>query len=230
MSKHIKRIAAPKTWNLLRKENKFVVKPKSSHKESHAISVISVLRDMLNYTDITAQVKKVLNQGEIMVDGRIVKDKKRGIGLMDVLSIKSLNEHYRMLIDKRGKLFLKKIPESESKLKICRIVNKKITKGKKKQYSLHDGRTIFSEENYSIGDSLLIEIPLQRVIEYFKLDKGVFVYIIDGKYKGESGIVEDIKPMMKRTILKIKTDGSTIETLKAYALAIGIEKPKITIN
>ncbi|MGB9748254.1 MAG: 30S ribosomal protein S4e [Candidatus Woesearchaeota archaeon] len=229
MSKHIKRIAAPKTWKLLRKENKFAVKPKSSHKEAHALPIITVLRDMLGYVDITAQAKKVMNQKEIMIDGKIVKDKKRGIGVMDVLSIKSLNEHYRILIDKKGKLCLKRIPESESRLKICRIINKKISRGKKKQYGLHDGRTILAEENYNIGDSLLIEIPSQRIVEHFKLDKGVFVYVVDGKYRGVNGVVEEIKPKMKITVLKIKSDSATIETLKSYVIIVGNEKPKITI-
>jgi small subunit ribosomal protein S4e len=229
MSKHIKRIAAPKTWSLLRKENKFTVKPRASHKESHAISIITALRDMLGYVDITAQAKKVIHKGEIMIDGKVVKDKKRGIGIMDVLSIKSLNEHYRMLIDQKGKLCLKKIPESESRLKICKIINKKIIKNKKKQYCLHDGRTIISDNNYEIGDSLLIEIPSQKIVEHFKLEKGVFVYVVDGKYKGAKGVVEEIKPKMKRAVLKIKSDSSEIETLKSYALVVGNEKPRIIL-
>ncbi|MEM2121563.1 MAG: 30S ribosomal protein S4e [Candidatus Woesearchaeota archaeon] len=229
MSKHIKRIAAPKTWKLLRKEKKFVVKPRSSHKEDHSISIVNILRDMLRYADVTAQVKKILNQKEIFVDGKVVKDKKRGVGLMDVVSIKSLNEHYRMLVDEKGKLFLKKIPETESKLKICKIINKKMIKGNKKQYTLHDGRTIISDNDYNIGDSLMIEIPSQKILEHFKLDKNVFVYIVEGKYSGTRGIIEDIKKQTKKTILRIKTETGHIETLNDYALVLGKEKPKITI-
>ena len=57
---------------------------------------------------------------DVLVDGRIVKDSKFPVGLMDIVSIPKLNQHYRMLLDRRGKFELVKIPQGKEQWKLCR--------------------------------------------------------------------------------------------------------------
>ena len=230
MSRHIKRIAAPKTWQLLRKAKKYVIKPLSSQRIEHTIPIVLAIRDLLNYAKTASEVKKLLNEKQVMVDGKIVKDKKRGVALMDVVSFPKIKEHYRVLLNKQGKLYLKKITEQESKIKICKITAKKMIGKNKKQYTTHDGCTIITDKDYKVSDSLVIEIPEQKITKHISFDKNKIGYVILGKYAGQLGKIEEITQEMKRARVKISTKQGKIETLRKYVLIIGDEKPVISVE
>jgi small subunit ribosomal protein S4e len=48
-------------------------------------------------------------QANLLVDGRIRKDPKFPLGLMDVLSIPRIKKNYRVLIDVKGRFVLNEI-------------------------------------------------------------------------------------------------------------------------
>ena len=90
---------------------------------------------------------------------------------MDVLSIPVSNEYYRMFINKNKKLQLLKTNKDESSIKVCKIIGKTTLKKGLVQLNLFDVRCILvKKDNYKVGESLLLELPSQKIKEHFKIN------------------------------------------------------------
>jgi small subunit ribosomal protein S4e len=76
-----------------------------------------------------------------------------------------------------------------------------------------------------VGDSVLIEVPEQKIKEMLKLDRNSLVLITEGKNSGKISSVEDIN----EGIMKCRSNDESFETLKSYAFVIGKEKPLIRV-
>ena len=229
MSKHLKRYFAPKTWNIKRKGITYITKPSpGTHKIGVSMPLNVILRDILNYAESNREVKFILENRNVEVDGIRRKDYRFPVGLLDVLSLNDTNEHFRIVLDKRGKINLIKIGLEEKGLKMYKITGKKSIKGKI-QLNLYDGKNILVKENdYKIGDTLLMTLGKNVVIkEKVSLDKNALIYLIGGTHIGQTGKVQDI---IGNRILYKDESGDTIETLKEYAFAIGKDKPLISVS
>jgi small subunit ribosomal protein S4e len=108
MTFRLKRGAAPRTWTVPRKGTKWIKRPAPGpHAQDESIPILLVIRDMRRIASTAREARLLLRQGSILVDGKVVKDEARGVGLMDTVSFAApLNEHFRVLKDRRGKLVL----------------------------------------------------------------------------------------------------------------------------
>ncbi len=192
--KHLSRLAAPKTWKIKRKGIKWISRPlPGTHSIDRSIPLNLVFINLLNYARTNKEVKHILNNQEIFVDGVRRKNPRFAIGVMDVLAIPKLEQYFRVLLTRKGKLRLLPIEEKEANLKLCRIKNKRAIKNKI-QLNLGDGRNILTEKDeFKVRDTVVIEVPSQKIKEVLKLEKGNLVYLTRGKHVGDVGIVEAIK-------------------------------------
>ena len=170
--KHLKTYKAPKTWPIHPKEDTWTVKPSAgSHSIENSLSLTLVIRDILKLADNSREAKRIINSGNVLVDGRVIKDYKFPVGFMDIIEIPKTGEVYRVLLDKKGRLQLNKIEENDSKL--CKIVNKSTIKGGKIQVNLHDGKNVIIDENdYNVGDVIDLKVPDHEINEVFELKEG----------------------------------------------------------
>lgn len=226
--KHMKRLVAPKTWRIERKKTKFITRPNpGAHSYALGMPLNLIFKDVLNHCKTSKEVKDVLKDKEILVDGIRRKEVRFIIGFMDVLSIPVLKEEYRMLLDKKGKLNLIKIKKNEADLKISKIKGKKVLGKNKIQLNLSDGKNLLVKENkYRVSDSLLLKIPEQTIKEIIKLEKGAIVILTGGKHIGLVGEVEEIKDK----VIIIKIENELLETKKDYAFAVGNKKAAISLS
>lgn len=226
VKRHLKRLNIPKSWNIYKKE-KFTVRPKpGAHTFELGMPLSLAIRDLLKYAKTSNEVKKILNNKEIIVDGKIRKNYRFMVGFMDVVSIPKLKKNYRVILNKKGRLFLLQITEQEAKVKVCKIIGKKLIKGKT-QLNLLDSRNILvDKDSYKVGDSLLIELPGQNIKEHIKLEKGANVFVMGGKKTGTLCTVEDIKG---RKII-CKHENSIFEVLFDYVFAVGKDKALIRLE
>lgn len=224
--KHLKRLNTPKTWRLSR-ENKYITRPNpGSHSFQNGFSLVYLLRDKMKIVNNAREAKYLLNTSEVLIDGQRRKDLKFIVGLMDTISIPSLKKVYRLTYDLKGHLSPLEINENESKLKICKITGK-TSNGKKIQLNLFDGKNILVEKGeYKVGDSLLITLPENKIKETIKMENGIIVMIVGGKY---AGTVTKIKNMQDGT-LTFSTKGRDFQTAKKYAFALGKDKSSITVQ
>lgn len=219
---HLKRYSMPEFWPLARKTERYVTAPMPGpHPKYSCIPLKIIVRDSLKFAESSAEAKKILNAGKVLVDKNVRKEPKFPVGFMDVFEIPELHVRHRVSIGKRG-LFLEKIKEEETVYKLCKIIGKVTVKGGAHQFNLHDGRNVLAKGSYRIGDSLLIEVPGQKILKHFSLRKGESALIIAGRNMGTTGKIKDIKErknMLEKSTITIETEkGKDIETLKDYVM------------
>jgi len=233
-SKHQKRISAPKTWKIERKTHYWAVKPRPGpHPKDRSLPLLVIVRDVLKLADNSREAKKIIKEGKILVDQRVRKDGKFPVGLFDSISIPDMDEHYRMLIDKHGRLTLYEISSEDAKMKLCRVNNKKVIRGGVVQLNMHDGRNLLQPESLVVKtkDSLLLSLRDNCILNRFAYDKGSKVFIVGGKHVGEVGEIEEIitirspEPNMVR--VRSLSDGEIFETIEAYVFVVGEEKVEL---
>jgi small subunit ribosomal protein S4e len=190
MSGRIKRMAAPQRWPLKRKTDYWVVKPSPGpHETDFSLPLLVVVRDTLKLCNNAREARALINACTFSVDGRIRKDYRYPVGLMDVLRVKGEEGGYRMLIDRRRKLHLMPIPPEECGWKICRVEGRKTLPGGRQQILLHDGRTVISDIAVRTGDVLRLGLPEQKIVEVMQLKQGAKALVTGGSHVGEIATV-----------------------------------------
>lgn len=230
MKKHIKRMAAPKTWAITRKTSHWVTKPRPGpHGTAEAIPLLSVVRDMLRLCDNSREARFIIGSREISVDGKVVTDYKYPVGLMDVVTVNRTKQSYRMLVDYKAKLRLVPIDEAEKGWKLVRIDDKTTVRGGKTQLNLHDGRCILlPKDQYKTGDVLKIELPSQKVLKAYKLEKGSLALLTGGSHPGTIQTVEDYQ-VRRGSAPNLVTFKEGFSTVKENVFVVGDKTPEIRL-
>jgi small subunit ribosomal protein S4e len=174
----------------------------------------------------------VIYEGKITVDGIKRKSLHHGIGLMDVVELDGVSDVYR-LIPQNGQILQPlKIDISEKSKKILKLTSKTTIKDGKTQLGFHDGRSMIADIKINVGDSCLMQIPEQKILEVIKLEKGSQVNVTKGENAGKIGKVEEVKEgtftLPKR--VEISVDERKIEIPVDIILTVGKEKPVIQIR
>jgi len=219
-----------------RKERTWVVSPRPGpHKKFESIPLLIIVRDILKLADNGSEAKKIIKAKEIMVDGKPRIDHKYPVGLFDVVAIPKLNKQYRVVPTKDG-LNLIEISKNESGLKLCRINGKTLVKNGFLQLNLHDGKNIFIKEKvkkdpYKTGDSLIIEVPGQKIKKHIMMEKGTTGIVIGGQNIGNIVKIKEIIKTRSREPNKVicEMKEKEFEAIKDYVFVVGKTKPEIKV-
>jgi len=224
MKAHIKRQAMPKTWDIKRKKIRFVARPFPGGKFNFGVPLVVILRDILHKGKTSKEVKSILLNNEVFVNGVKRKEIKFFVGLMDVLSIPSSKEYFRVLVNKKSEIEILSITKEESEKLLCKIINKSLVKGKC-QLNLHNGRNILIDQKgeYNVGDSVLL--IKNQIKECIKLEKDSLAYLIGGKHIGRIVAINDIKDK----IIKCGIKDDVFDVVKNHIFVVGKEKPLISL-
>jgi small subunit ribosomal protein S4e len=217
---HLKRLAMPRSWPLPRKTTVWVTRPSpGAHTLEHCMPITLVLRDVLGMAKTAREVRYILHNELAQVDGRVVKDTRRGVGLMDVLSVG--DEHFRCVLDHNGRLRYRPISAAESSWKVCRIDGKSTIKGGKTQLNLHDGRNILVDDAqaYNTGDSLKLNLPDQKILEHIRFGEGTRCFLIGGAHVGSTADVKEY--IVKRSSMPNEVQFDGFDTVARNVFAVG---------
>ncbi|MBI4016240.1 MAG: 30S ribosomal protein S4e [Candidatus Aenigmarchaeota archaeon] len=221
MSRHMKKYAAPRSWNILRKDQMFIKKPTAGPASLELSQTLDLTLKQLKLARTARETKRILTGLDVLVDGRKVRESAFPLGVMAVLSFPKTNMHYRMMLDAKGRLVAQKIDVQQAVLKITKIINKTKVSGGKIQLNMSDGRNILVEKGaYKVGDSLVIGVPDQVVKEHLPLAANSNILLLSGKQAGVSGILTEI--IGKK--ISYTHDGKQSETCRDYALVTGPSK------
>ncbi len=233
MSKRsLKRLAAPKTWPIKRKENKWVTRPcPGGQPIDRGIPINILFKNLLKLTKTTRETKQILKDGKILINKIPRTDYKFHVGLFDVIELPT-QHYFRLLFNKKGKFILHPIKKEESSLIIYKIVNKSVLKDKKIQFNLHNGKNIIIEkDNYKVGDTITLD-EKNNINHHLKFEKGALLYLFGGKHIAEIVTLQAIHKAQgsQPNRIEVKLDNkSTFDTLKKYSFVVGKEKPIITL-
>ncbi len=221
---HLKRLFAPKTWRIKRKNITFILRPNpGAHTLKTSFPIKLALID-LNLAQTSREARYILKNHKVLVNNKQVKDIAYPLGLFDILSFPELKENYIVLLDKKEKIRLVKTKLNNLLLKLD---NKKQVRGNKTQLIFHSGRTLLipsnESNNYSIGDSFLFDLKNKKIIEHIKLEKGSKIYLFRGRHVGHIAEIIDFKG----TQIFCKIKEFKFETKTKYAFAINNEIEKI---
>ncbi|MCH6571134.1 MAG: 30S ribosomal protein S4e [Thaumarchaeota archaeon] len=232
-SKKLKRQMAPLFWGITRKSKRFVITVRpGSHPKNNSIPTAVFLRDTLKIVTTLREAKSVIYGGKVSVDGVKRKSLHHSIGLMDVVELENIPDVYR-LVPQDGKVLKPlKIDQSEKTKKLSKVTSKTSIKDGKTQLGFHDGRSIISDTAINVGDSCLIEIPKQKILDVVKLEQGCQAIIIRGVNAGQVGTVDKIEEgtfsLPRRVLLAFGERKIQIPT--DMIMVVGKNKPVIQVR
>ena len=241
--KHLKRKPAPKIWPIHRKEAVWTVKPKPGpHPLSRCIPLTLIVRDMLQFAKTGKEAKTIISQGKIKVNGKVQREERFLVGLMDVISIPDTEKVYRVMPYEKG-LFLHPIESDEAEFKLYRIEDKNVVRGGHVQLNFHDGTSVLirvndpkkpEEDVYQTLDTLKLSIPDRELLGHMKLTVGTPAIIIGGKNIGKYGKITAIeeKPDQKRRNLLVTIEdknGNQFQTILNFIFVLGDTEPSISL-
>ena len=232
-SKKLKRQMAPQFWGITRKDKRFVITAKPGpHKKNHAIPTAVLLRDTLKIVTTLREAKTAIYTGKVKIDGVVRKSLHHAIGLMDVVELENVSDIYRLVPTEEKLLKPIKINESEKSKKLVRVVSKTTINKQMLQIGFHDGRSTISDSKVNVGDTCLIQIPDQKILEIIKLETGCQGLVTRGHNAGQIGKIETIEEgtfiLPKRVILVL--GDRKIEIPADIIMPIGKMEPVIQLK
>ena len=183
VKQHLKRLASPRTWPIPKKTLPFVKRPyPGPHKLQYQICISVFLRDLVGLVKTVKEAKFVIHKKLCLIDGKPATDDKQPVGLFDTVAVPSLNKFYRVIINAKNKLVAVEISQEESQFKISKITKKTSIRGNKTQLNTLDGRCVLVDDQslYTVGDSLQLEVPTQKILTVLKLDIGSVILLQSG--------------------------------------------------
>jgi len=234
MGDHQKRLTAPEPWGIGKKEYKFITKTAPGPHNSQALPLTVWLRDQMGFAQNMKEVKKILNEKQVILNGRICTDPRRGIGLFDIISLPRLGTYYLILRDNKGKIVAKQISAEQAQTRIDKVKGKTIVPGGKIQLNLRYGVNILVE-NQSVkpGDSVIITlgspsdsaVPRFMIVEHYPFMVGTYAMVIGGKHRGKIGRIVAIEKrpgsISTQVILEDEQEKVQFDTVERYAFVVG---------
>jgi len=222
---HMKRISAPKTWPLARKQSLFVIRPNPGRVHQLSLPLGFILKDVLGICETLREVKVLLSHRKVQVGGVIRSDYKHPVGLYDVISLS--DQSYRVTLSTQtGKLSVIPVDAKEKDSLLQQITSKQLIKGGVVQIGFLGGTTIRTDsaKEYLVGDSVVLDAN-KKIAQHISFAKGAKVQFIGGKHIGKKGVVQSIEGQKIMVLI-----GETpTETLRKYALVIGEKTEVITV-
>lgn len=189
--KHLKRLAAPKSWMLDKLGGRFAARPSPGpHKLRECIPICVVLRNRLKYALTRKECMQISKDRLVKVDGRIRTDMNFPAGIMDVITLEKTNETFRVMYDAKGRFVLHRITAKEGAFKLCKVRKAQLGPKGIPYVCTHDGRTIrYPDPAVKAGDSVVVDIATGKITDHAKFEPGNKVFVTGGHNQGRVGIM-----------------------------------------
>ncbi|MDE1857768.1 MAG: 30S ribosomal protein S4e [Thaumarchaeota archaeon] len=229
----LKRLAAPRSWDISRKSDRFVFKPMPGpHPISSSYPLGVVLRDMMSVADLSKELKYMVKTGKVLVDGTVRETSRFPVGLFNIVSVPAEGTDYRLVPSPKG-LVLAKVGAEESRTKLCSVRTKTKIRGGHIQYGFHDGRSLVDDGlNLSPGDAVLLEVPSQKVVGQAKLAKGSLGLVLTGDRAGQLGKIAEVKKgtISREKMVRLTLPSGDAEVPSRLVFPVGTTAPMITVG
>lgn len=202
---YLKRAETRRHLPIPRKGTKYVAR--AANHANTGIPVVVALRDVLKLTRTAKEVREVIKDRAIKINGKVVEDHKEGIRILNVFEA---DKKYRLEILATGRFTFEECNDST---RICKVDGKSVLKGGVVQLNLHDGSNVISKEKVKTGDSVELDFE-GKVKKVIKFEKGSDVLVISGRHVGFKGKVESVDGSK----FKISKEDGEIVLEKSHAI------------
>ena len=233
--KHLKRVNAPKHWNLGKMGGVFAPKPSAGpHKSRECLPVSVILRDKLKYALTGKECVQICMERCVKVDGKVRTDHNYPAGFMDVIELEKSGDAFRLLYDVKGRFVLHRVSDDEKKFKLCKVMKTMITANKIPVAITHDGRTVrYPDPDVKANDSIKIDIATGKMTDIVKYEVGAMVMITRGHNVGRVGQLMHVEKhdgsFHIATVKDVK--GATFSTRLQNVFIIGSgNHPQVTLS
>jgi small subunit ribosomal protein S4e len=187
--KHLKRLNAPSHWMLDKLGGIFAPKPSAGpHKTRECLPLILILRNRLKYALNGKEVKSILMQRLVKIDGKVRTDATYPAGFMDVLEIAKTDEFFRIIYDAKGRFVVHRIQREEAAYKLCKVKKLEFGKGGVPYIVTHDGRTIrYPDPDIKVNDTIMLDLETGKIKDFAKFDIGQLAMATGGHNNGRVG-------------------------------------------
>jgi small subunit ribosomal protein S4e len=234
MSDHLKRLNAPDSWHIAKKTTKFITKTAPGPHNANAMPIAVWLRDHMGLARNLKEVKQILHQNDVIINGRPCSDAKMGIGIFDIISLPKINKFYRILRDKNGRHVSIEIDAEAAKTRLCKVKNKTVVTGGKVQLNMRDGANLLADNTYKAGDSIVLSLEPDtrfKIVDHFPFAVGNMAMVIGGRHSGKvARIVEIVKipgSVPNKIVLDDETTKTRFDTIEPYIYMVGKQAPAI---
>lgn len=189
--RHLKKLNAPKHWQLPKLEGQWAPRPSPGpHKLRECLPLVLLIRNRLKYAFNRTEVTAILMQRLVQVDAKVRADVNFPAGFMDVISIPKTNEHFRLLFDVKGKFAVHRITKEEAAYKLCKVTRVGVGSQGIPYLATHDGRTIrFPDPDIKVNDSIRISME-GKILDFVHFETGNLVMVTGGRNLGRVGVIE----------------------------------------
>jgi len=204
---HQTRKSASTKLPIERKGAKYIARASSNIKNS--VPVVIAVRDMLKLARTAKEVRKMIQNKLLKINGRLVKDYRESIQLFNILEA---DKTYELSILPTKKFIF--VPITYKDLRLCKVVNKRLSKKGIFQLNLHDGSNVLTKDKINVNDAVYLDFT-GKIKKHSILAKDKEAFIISGKYAGEKAKITHFEN--KKVSVKFK--GGTA-VLNAEAVAV----------
>jgi len=184
---------------LPRKGTKYVAY--ASRHNSNSVSIVVAVRDMLKLANTSKEVKGMIHNKVLKVNGKVAKDLHDPISLF---SIFHADKNYKLTLLPTGRFVFEETKDATRNLK---IIGKTAMSKDMFQYGLHDGTNIASKQNFSVGDTLILDFE-NKIIEHVTFEKGKKVFAFSGSNIGKIGKIESVNE--NKINVKFEKEGTVL--------------------
>lgn len=185
---HQTRSQVSKKLPLPRKGTKFVARA-LSHVDN-SVPVVIAIRDMLKLARTAKEVRVMIQEKTLKINGRDVKDANQSIQLFNIFQA---DKQYILSLTENGKFFFE---ESSAKERACKVMNKRTFRGKKFQLNLYDGTNILTTDKINVNDTVYLDFN-GKITKHVPMEKGKTCFVITGKQIGKKGKIEEVNDKVK---------------------------------
>ena len=207
---HLTRIESTRKFPITRKGEKYLARPLMS--TDNSVSVSMAVKDMLKLGTTTRELREMLKQKLIKINGRIVYDYRDSIKLFSIFEAGS--RAYRLTILPTNKF---KLEEVSDRKRLCKVIGKKLIRGNKIQINLHDGTNFISKDKINTNDTLYLDFS-GKILSRIPFEKAKEFFVLSGKYVGLEGKAQSVKGA--KATLKFKGKEEAVELDARHLIAV----------
>ena len=234
MSDHLKRLNAPDSWHIAKKTTKFITKTAPGPHNANAMPIAVWLRDHMDYARNMKEIKQILRQKDVIINGKACRDPRMGVGIFDIIALPKISKYYRILRDKDGRHVSIEIDAEAAKTRLCKVKNKTTISGGKVQLNMRDGSNLLADNTYKSGDSIVLSLEPEtrfKIVGHFPFAVGNMAMVIGGKHSGKvARIIDIIKvpgSVPNKIILEDEKTQTKFDTISPYIYMVGTKTPAI---